>query len=260
LARTTPSVTRALGILELFLNEQNPLSVPEMVDRLGLPRTTTHELVNTLVHSGYLRRDAKLPNKVFLGAKVLELGNVYAAKLDLITEGRRIAEEIVARCDETVQMAILEGTEAIFVAKVECSKMVRLVSGVGTRLPAHCTAVGKMLLSSLPEPVINDLYKGQDTLDKMTENSISSLSQLKHELSVVRKRELAYDDCESNADVRCVAAPIYNHTGHMAAAISISVPISRMTLSKQDELSVILRKGAEVVSRNLGYIGPSRAS
>ena len=144
LARITPSVTRALRILELFLNDQYPLSVPEIVSRLGLPRTTTHELVNTLIHSAYLRRDAKHPNKVFLGPKVFELGNVYASKLELISEGRKVAEEIVAKCDETVQMAILDGIEAVFVAKVECSKMVRLVSGVGSRLPAHCTAVGKM--------------------------------------------------------------------------------------------------------------------
>lgn len=253
LARIAPSVTRALKILELFVNDQYPLSVPEIVDRLGLPRTTTHELVNTLIYNGYLRRDAKQSNKVFLGPKVLELGNVYTGKLDLIAEGRRVAEEIVAKCDETVQMAILDGAEAVFVAKVDCSKMVRLVSGVGSRLPAHCTAVGKMLLSSLTESDLNELYNGQDSLQKMTENSITSLSQLKHELGVISKRGLSYDDCESNTDVRCVSAPIYNHVGKMVAAMSISVPISRLTLSKQDELAVIIRKGAGEVSRNLGF-------
>ena len=251
--RVIPSVTRALSVLELFLNDQQPLSVPEIVDRLGLPRTTTHELVNTLIHGEYLRRDDRQSNKVFLGPRVLELGNVYASKLDLITEGRKIAEDIVAECDETVQMAILDGTEVVFVAKVDCSKMVRLVSRVGSRLPAHCTAVGKMLLSHLSESDINDLYKGQNNLGKMTENSITSLSRLKHELSVIRKRGLSYDDCESNTDVRCVSAPIYNHTGKMVAAMSISVPISRINLSKQDELAVIIRKGAGEVSRNLGY-------
>ena len=251
--RIIPSVTRALRVLELFLNEQFPLSVPEIGERLGLPRTTAHEIVNTLVHTGYLRRDANQANKVFLGPRVLELGNVYAGKLDLIAEGRRIAEEIVAKCDETVQMAVLDGPEAVFVAKVECSKMVRLVSTVGSRVPAHCTAVGKMILSSLSESDIDELYKGRDSLEKMTENSITSISQLKYELNVIRKRGLSYDDCESNTDVRCVSAPIYNHLGKVVAAMSISVPISRMTQSRQDELSVIIRKGAEEVSRSLGY-------
>lgn len=253
MVRVIPSVIRALSVLELFLAEQRPLSVPDIVERLGLPRTTAHELVNTLVHVGYLRRDDRQANKVFLGPKVLELGNIYAAKLDLITEGLKVAEGITDKCDETVQMAILDGTEAVFVAKVDSSKMVRLVSGVGSRLPAHCTAVGKMLLSSLPEADIEEIYKGRQELERMTENSIGSLSQLKHELEVIRRRGLSYDDCESNTDVRCVAAPIYNHTGRMIAAMSISVPISRITPTKQDELAVIVRKGAEEISRNMGF-------
>lgn len=251
--RVIPSVARALSVLELFLAEQCPLSVPEIVERLGFPRTTAHELVNTLLHVGYLRRDEKQSNKVFLGPKVLELGNVYAAKLDLISEGRKVAEEIVANCDETVQMAILDGIEAVFVAKVDCSKMVRLVSRVGSRLPAHCTAVGKMMLSGLSDQEIDELYFGRDQLERMTENSIVSLGQLKHELAVIRRRGLSYDDCESNADIRCVSAPVYSHTGKMVAAMSISVPISRITASKQDELAVIIRKGAEEVSRSMGY-------
>lgn len=137
MTRINPSVTRALRILELFLHNQNPLSIPTISDRLGLPRTTTHELVNTLIHTGYLRRDSKQPNKVFLGHSVFQLGNVYEGQLDLIAEAGRIAGEIVAKCDETVQIAILDGTDAVFVAKVECSKMVRLVTEVGSRVPDH---------------------------------------------------------------------------------------------------------------------------
>jgi DNA-binding IclR family transcriptional regulator len=102
LTRINPSVTRALRILELFLHNQNPLSIPTISDRLGPPRTTTHELVNTLIHTGYLRRDSKQPNKVFLRPSVFQLGNVYEGQLDLITEAGRIAWEIVAKCDETV--------------------------------------------------------------------------------------------------------------------------------------------------------------
>jgi IclR family KDG regulon transcriptional repressor len=253
LAREIPSVTRAFNVLELFLDDQCPLSVPEIIARLGLPRTTTHEIVNTLIQNGYLRRDERQSNKVFLGPKVLELGSVYAGNLDLIAEGRRVAEGIVAECDETVQMAVLDGTEAVFVAKVDSSKLVRMVSTVGSRLPAHCTAVGKMLLSSLPESEISELYEGRDSLVKMTENSVKSLPQLKHELSVIRKRGLSYDDCESNTDVRCVSAPVFNHSGRMVAAMSISVPIYRITPSRQDELAVMIRKGAEEVSRLMGH-------
>ena len=255
MARVIPSVTRAFNVLELFLENQNPLSVPEIIEHLGLPRTTTHELVNTLIHNGYLRREESHGNKVFLGPKVLELGNVYALKLDLINEGRKVAEEIVARCDETVQMAILEATDAVFVAKVDCSKMVRMVSHVGSRLPAHCTAVGKMLLSSLSDAQLDELYGAQQSLQRMTPNSITSLTQLKHELSAIRRRGLSYDDCESNIDVSCVSAPVYNQNGKMLAAMSISVPITRITPSRQDELAALIREGARKLSQALGYSG-----
>lgn len=251
--REIPALKRAFDVLELFLKEPRPMTVPEIVARLNLPRTTAHEIVNTMVSSGYLHRDDVHTNKVFLGFKLFELGGIYAANFDLIAEGRQVAAEIVEICDETVQMAVREGTEAIFIAKVDSSKTVRLVSTVGSRLPAHCTAVGKMLLSSLAETEIIQLYGDNAPLQKMTANSITSVSDLLRELETIRGRGLAYDDCESNEDVRCVAAPIYNNRGEMIAAMSTSVPVTRMSMSKQDELARLIRGGAEDLSRRLGH-------
>ncbi|MBF0529486.1 MAG: IclR family transcriptional regulator [Deltaproteobacteria bacterium] len=250
--REIPAIKRAFDVLELFLKEPRPMTVPEITARLNLPRTTAHEIVNTMVSTDYLRRDDVHTNKVFLGFKLFELGGIYAANFDLIAEGRRMAAELVDICDETVQMAVREGRETIFIAKVDCSKAVRLVSTVGSRLPAHCTAVGKMLLSSLTETEIIQLYGDQDLLQKMPANSITSISKLLQELETVRRRGMAYDDCESNVDIRCVAAPIYNHKNEMLAAMSISVPVTRMNMSKQDELASLICKGAEGLSRRLG--------
>ena len=221
--------------------------------RLNFPRTTAYEIVNTLLTSGYLKTAEGQHNRVSLGFKLFELGSAYAANFDLVSEGRRVAMSLVAQCDETVQMAVRDCTEAVFVAKVDCSKLVRLVSAVGSRLPAHCTGVGKMLLSALSDGEILDLYQGQRRLTKMTTNSITSVSKLLKELEAIRRRALAYDDCESNIDVRCVAAPVYDVRGQMVAAMSFSVPITRMSLSRQDELADVIRKGAKELSRRLGY-------
>ena len=187
-----------------------------------------YEIVNTLLACGYLTTAEGQSNRVSLGFKLFELGSAYAANFDLISEGRRVAMKLVAECDETVQM-------------------------VGSRLPAHCTGVGKMLLSALSNEEIIDLYQGQRQLTKMTANSISSVPELLKELEMVRRRGLSYDDCESNIDVRCVAAPVYDGRGQMVAAMSFSVPITRMSLSRQDELADIIRKGAEELSRHLGH-------
>ena len=253
MSRKIPSIQRAFDVLELFLQGTRALSVPEIVARLNFPRTTVYEIVNTLLASGYLTTAEGQHNRVSLGFKLFELGSAYAANFDLVSEGRRVAMSLVAQCDETVQMAVRDCTEAVFVAKVDCSKLVRLVSAVGSRLPAHCTGVGKMLLSALSDEEIVDLYQGQRQLTKMTANSITSVSKLLKELEVIRRRALAYDDCESNIDVRCVAAPVYDGKGQMVAAMSFSVPITRMSLSRQDELADIIRKGAKELSMRLGY-------
>ena len=251
--RKIPSIQRAFDVLELFLQGTRALSVPEIVARLNFPRTTVYEIVNTLFACGYLTTVEGQPNRVSLGFKLFELGSAYGANFDLISEGRRVAMDLVAECDETVQMAVRDRTEAVFVAKVDCSRLVRLVSTVGSRLPAHCTGVGKMLLSALPNEEIVDLYRGQRQLTKMTANSITSVSELLKELEMIRRRGLAYDDCESNIDVRCVAAPVYDGRSQMVAAMSFSVLITRMSLSRQDELAGIIRKGAEELSRRLGH-------
>ena len=137
--RTIPALIKAFRVMELFLQEPRAMTVPEIVERLKLPRTSAHEIVNTLVTGGYLYRDGVHHNKFFLGSKLFELGSLYAASFDLFAEGGQFAEKISAICDETVQMAVLEGTEALFVARADCSKMVRIgfTSGLQAAGPLH---------------------------------------------------------------------------------------------------------------------------
>lgn len=251
--KTRASVKRALEILELFLDRPRSLSVPDIIARLGLPRTTAHELVHTLLESGYLARVEDQPYRFTLGLRVFELGSAYGAPLDLVTEGQKVAVKVSETCDETVQMAIRDGAEAVFIAKVDSSQMVRLVSTVGSRLPAHCTAVGKMLLSALSDEELVTLYKDIKQLPRMTPNSITSLKQLQQEMVQVRAHGFAYDDCESNLHVRCVAAPVYSHKGKMVSAMSISVPVMRMNAKRQAELAALVQRAAEDLSRRLGY-------
>jgi IclR family KDG regulon transcriptional repressor len=253
MVKTIPSIIRAFKVLDLFLKGTRSLSVPEIVSRLSFPRTTAYEIVNTLLESGYLTRDENRPNKVNLGFKLFELGSAYADQFDLISEGRKIAAQNVEKCDETCQMAIRDNTEVVFVVKEDCSQALRLVSSVGTRLPAHCTGVGKMLLSALTNEEIIQLYDGKDELIKMTENSIISVSKLIKELEIIRRRALAFDNCESNTDASCVAAPVYNHKGLMVAAMSFTVPVNRMKSDKQEQLSRVIREGAEQLSKRLGF-------
>lgn len=251
--RLVPAVTRAFDILEAFRADARPLSVPDVAARLSLPRSTAHDLVRTLVCRGYLRALDDQPHKFELGLRVFELGSVYAASLDLPREGRQVARAVSTTCNETVHLAVLDGTEVVYIAKVDSTQAVRMVSAVGRRLPAHCTAVGKMLLSGLSDRELVARYGRSRSLVSMTPNSITAWPSLRRELAVTRARGLAFDDCESNIDVRCVAAPVYDRDGQMAAAMSISVPLTRMRPKRREELAALVKQGAQDLSRRLGF-------
>jgi len=252
MGRTVPALSRALDIMELFLDRPT-LSAPQITERLSLPRTTVHELVGTLVERAYLVPVGGQPIRYRLGMRVFQLGASFADHLDLAREAQDVAHEVAAGCDETVHIAILDGADVVYIAKVDRTHPVRMVSAVGRRLPAHCTAVGKMLLSGLRPEALDARYPRGQALPAMTPNSISSPSRLRTHLATIRSEGLAYDDCESNDAVRCVAAPVYDHSGEMVAAMSISVPTMRWTEQRRIEWSQLVREGAATLSGRLGH-------
>jgi len=252
MGRAVPAASRALDILELFLDEP-VLSAADVVSRLSLPRTTVHELLGTLADRSYLVVVPGQPLRYQLGVRLFQLGSVFAQQLDLAREAQRVAAEVAAECDETVHVAVLEGTDVIYIARVDSTRSVRMVSAVGRRLPAHCTGVGKMLLSALSPKTLDALYPKRTALPTMTRNSISSLSRLKTELAEIRARGLSFDEVESTEDVYCVAAGVRDHAGDMVAGLSISVPTTRWNDARREELADLARDGAARLSASLGY-------
>jgi DNA-binding IclR family transcriptional regulator len=215
-----------------------------------------HELLGTLAERRYLVLLPGQPQRYQLGVRLFQLGNIYADQLDLAREARREAGEVAAACDETVHVAILEGRDVIYIARVDSTHPVRMVSAIGRRLPAHCTGVGKMLLSDQPPEALDALYPRNSTLPVMTPNSISSVSRLRKALIEIGESGLSYDDGESTEDVRCLAAGVRDSSGEMVAAMSISVPTMRWTDAVREELSDLVRAGALRLSGSLGYREP----
>lgn len=257
MGRLVPAVTRALDILELFLDGDGTLSAPEITRRLGLPRTTVHELVTTLAARSYLVPVPGQPGRYRLGVRTYQLGSRYAEQLDLAAEGQQVARKVAETCDETVHVAILDGADVIYIAKVDSTHAVRMVSAAGRRLPAHCTSVGKMLLASLPREELDARLPGPDDepLRAMTENSITSPAELREALAEIRARGIAVEERESNPDVSCVAAPVRDGTGRVVAALSISVPTIRWSEERRTELEALAAEGAADLSARLGYRG-----
>ncbi|GAA3455706.1 IclR family transcriptional regulator [Dactylosporangium matsuzakiense] len=249
--RVVPAVIRALDILELFLDRPK-LSAGEIAERLALPRTTVHELLVTLVARSYLISLPGKPVQFRLGMPVFQLGAAFAGQLDLVREAQEVAQDLAAACDEAVHAAVLDGTDVIYLVKVDSTHPVRMVSAVGRRLPAHCTAVGKVLLACL-DPAELDARLPDGELFGMTPDSITTLDQLRAELNRVRAAGVAVDDGESDSSVRCVGAPVRDHTGAAVAGMSISAPIIRWTPTAQADWTRLVREGAAALSERLGY-------
>jgi len=250
-ARVVPAVARAFDILELFLEDARSLTAPEIAALLRLPRSTVHELLRTLLARGYLESPPEHPNRFVLGLRTFELGNAYAAGVDLTVEGDRVVRDVSARCDETVSVAVLDGDDVVYVVKVESTQPVRSVAA--RRAPAYCTGSGKVLLAALSDEQVQTRYAGREPFPAVTPNTVTTICRLLLDLAQVRERGVAYDDRETHLNQRCVAAPIYDHTGRTVAALTISAPATRLDGERLGIVEDLAREGAAKLSRRLGH-------
>ena len=253
MGRLVPALTRGLDILEL-LRDQGPQPAASISKALSLPRTTVHELVKTLEVRGYLKLIGN-GNLCDLGVKVFELGSSYENRLDLAQIARDGATAVGAVCGETVHVAVLDGADVVYIVRIEGTHAVQMVSAVGIRLPAHVTAVGKAMLSYQPVDKINELYPPGMSLTVMTPASLRTSEDLELQLRQIRQEGLAWDNCESNPDVYCVAAPVTDSNDSVVAAMSISVPSYRWDTARALELGKVVRAATRDISLQLGAPG-----
>ncbi|HVV09622.1 IclR family transcriptional regulator [Amycolatopsis sp.] len=249
--RLVPAVLRAADILELFLGPEATLTAAQITTRLDLPRSTAHELLTTLVARRYLARQAGEETTYRLGPVLLELGSRYQQRLEFAAEADAVARSVAAQCGETVHVGVLDGLDVVYVSKIDSTHSVRLISEVGSRLPAHCTAVGKALLAGLPASELARLLKGHK-LTALTRRSITSRTDLLAQLDEVRTTRIAHERSESNVDAGCVAAPVVDAEGRWVAAMSISIPTSRHNEEAWSRWEKLVRDGAAELSSRLG--------
>ena len=218
-----------------------------------------HELLGTLVSRDYLQRD-DLTGTYRLGVRLLHLGNAYSSRFDLLTAANSVARELAARSGETVSVALREGAQVFYLAKVEGRDTLRLPSSIGQRLPASVTGLGKALLAELPVETLRALYPAGSELPALTPHSIRTLDALERELETVREQGFAFEVEESTLGMRCAAAPVRDSSGDVAAAISVSVPTARWEQEPREHWISLVQHGAAELSEQLGYRSPEGAS
>jgi DNA-binding IclR family transcriptional regulator len=246
------SVQRAIDILNLF-DQQNPeLGTTEIARALGLHKSTAASLVSTLAANGFLTQNPET-RKYRLGLKLVERA---FAMLDQI-EIRRIAypalQQLRDQWNETVNLAILDGPDVVFIERMLGTKALGMRSEVGRRERAHSTALGKAILSCYPTSKVHEWINTYG-LPPVTPKTITDPDQFLVELERVREQGYAVDDEENEIGGRCVGVPIFDHTGTVVAAVSISAPTARLPLEDVPRMGAMVRETAKTISRNLGYL------
>lgn len=213
-------IERATRILALFSSDVPEWTVTEVSRELGLPKTTVWDYMHSLTELGLLRRTAR--GRYRLGWRAFQLGLRARMTSDIAGPARAEMARLVEKFDETIQLVSRYRGEVVYLEKVSPKVGVHVnLTRVGERLPAHCTASGKVLLAHLPPSEVRSLYPHGE-LPGLTPNSIRSLDELEVDLARVRERGYSIDVEETAEGMCCVAAPVRNENGEVAWALSMS--------------------------------------
>ncbi|HET7764119.1 MAG TPA: IclR family transcriptional regulator [Burkholderiales bacterium] len=244
------SVANSLRLIKAFSEDRYEIGISELAKRLGLAKSTVHRLASTLLDQGMLEQNAG-DGKYRLGLTLFELGALVRRKMDFTAEARPFLRTLLEKTGETVHLGILDHDSVLYVISLESKQALRMGSKVGTRVPVHATAVGKALLAFQTEEEVGRIVSRG--LPASTPNTLVDGKALQRELALVRTRNYAIDDEESEVGLRSIAAPIRNDAGNVIAAISIAGPVHRMT--KKTLLGWVreLVEAAEAISQRLGW-------
>ncbi|HYX93021.1 MAG TPA: IclR family transcriptional regulator, partial [Myxococcaceae bacterium] len=249
------SVANAIRLIQAFSEQEYEMGITTLASRLRLAKSTVHRLATTLVEYNMLEQNHET-GKYRLGLALFELGTLVRRKMDVATESREHMHALVEATGETVQLGVLDHDSVLYLRIFESRQAVRMSSSVGSRAPAHCTSVGKVLLADQPVEVVRQI--AERGLQRYTGNTIASPQALLEELASIRARAYAIDDEEFEVGLRGIAAPIRDHTGQVTAAISVAAPVQRMSKKTLQTTVPAVVAAAEAISRRLGYL-PARA-
>jgi IclR family transcriptional regulator, pca regulon regulatory protein len=253
--RYSQSLERGLAILGCFTPERPVLGIAEIADDLGMSRSTTHRYVITLVELGYLKQGAR--RKYSLGLRVTNLGMSALNSTGLREQAHPLLEELRQRTSYTASLAVLDGSEIVYVDRARSFRRgpseSKMGLAPGSRLPVYCTAMGKVLLANLPERERSELLASLK-LTKRGPNTITSKNALRDELDEVREESFAVNDQELAPELYSIAAPVRNDAREVVAAVNLVADTSMIELGELvDALSPHLISTADRISACLGY-------
>lgn len=247
---TVQSVKRAMLILEKLAAEKEGLGVTELANRVDLHKSTVHRMLSTLLNLGYVEQSTS-SEKYRLGMKLLFLGGAILERMDIRHEAHDLLKELSEKINEAVHLVVPDGYRAIYIDKLDSNKTIRMHSQIGRIAPLHASAVGKAILAFSEERFIKQVI--ERGLKKLSANTITEPKQLMQHLKMIRECGFSVDDEENEEGIRCVGAPIFDYTGKVIGAISVSGPTVTVTQERVKHIAESVVDCAKKISHRMGW-------
>ncbi|MGQ9585394.1 MAG: IclR family transcriptional regulator [Anaerolineae bacterium] len=247
---------KVLDILEFLSEHRGAFGLPELSRSVGIPKPTLFRYMVTLEERGYVTKNSD--SKYTLGLRILQLSNSALGHMTIHEVALPHMRELLERFQETVNLAVLEGHEIVYIEILESPRAFKMSSHVGGREIPHSTSLGKAILAYLPEAQMERIIRTTG-LPRYTANTICSLPRFREELAAVRERGYAIDNEENQEGARCVGVPVFDRRGCPIAAISISGPALRFSNKEEEEMGRALLEVSAKISRQIGHVARGRS-
>jgi IclR family transcriptional regulator, pca regulon regulatory protein len=243
------SFARGLQVIRSFSARAPSQTLSEVAARAGLSRAGARRILLTLEALGYVRSDGKLFS---LSPRILDLGFSYLSSMPIWNLAEPYMEELVAQVQESCSAAVIDATDIVYVLRVPTRKIMSISLGVGSRLPAYCTSMGRMLLSALPQEELMDLLAASE-LTPRTKYTLTDAKDIAAKVAQARRQGWALVNQELEEGLVSLAAPVVNRAGQMVAALNISGQANRTSARvMQDTMLEPLLEAARTISQRLG--------
>lgn len=250
---TLGSVGTALDILIFLSGEDGETGLTEIARRFQLGKSTVHRVLSTLKSRQFVEQNEE-SERYRVGVRAFEVGHAYFVQAGLTSVAAPVMENLVRECNETINLSILDRSygDMVIVKQAEPNRPLTVCTKIGSHSMCHCTATGKAMLGQLSWPAALEIVSRRG-LQKQTSKTIVDPDTFRNDLEAGARRGYCFDDEEQFEEVRCVAAPIFDHTGSAVAALSIAGPAYRINIDRFNELGKLVASGASDISKKLGY-------
>jgi IclR family pca regulon transcriptional regulator len=253
-ANRLQSLERGIAVIQVFSRDYPSLTLSEVARMTGVTRATARRILLTLEELGHVRSDGR---RFSLTPRVLSLGWAYLSSLNLWEIAQPLMEELVEETGESCSAATLDLPDIVYVARVPTRRIMTIALGVGTRLPAYATSMGRVLLAALPESDLDDFLAGR-RFDVLTEHTVTRPARLRAIVAGVRDDGFALVDQELEIGLRSIAVPLTGADGRTMAALNVSAAAPRVSLEElRERLLPALRSTGDAISAAMKRSGAS---